>query len=221
MGSSQSTPKVTAHDRAILDLKLQRDKLKQYQKKIQVVLDREHEIAKVHLATGQKDRAVIALRRRKYQQSLLLKTDSQLENLEQLVSTIEFSLVELSVLHGLKQGNEVLQEIHREMSVESVEKLMDETQEAREYQREIGDLLANRLTHEEEDAVQAELLALQGETVSTSYRTLFCPFHMISSLDRQNLKCAWICHLRQGRCRLFQKVRVVHDCRTAFTLISI
>lgn len=49
------------------------------------MLDREHEIAKAHLATGQKDRAVIALRRRKYQQSLLLKTDSQLENLEQLV----------------------------------------------------------------------------------------------------------------------------------------
>ncbi|KAG2159738.1 Snf7 family [Suillus bovinus] len=165
MGSSQSTPKVTAHDRAILDLKLQRDKLKQYQKKIQVVLDREHEIAKAHLATGQKDRAVIALRRRKYQQSLLLKTDSQLENLEQLVSTIEFSLVEVSVLHGLKQGNEVLQEIHREMSIESVEKLMDETQEAREYQREIGDLLANRLTHDEEDAVQAELLALQGDAL--------------------------------------------------------
>ena len=49
------------------------------------MLDREHEIAKAHLATGQKDRAVIALRRRKYQQSLLLKTDSQLESLEQLV----------------------------------------------------------------------------------------------------------------------------------------
>jgi len=165
MGSGQSTPKVTAHDRAILDLKLQRDKLKQYQRKIQVVLDREHEIAKAHLATGQKDRAVIALRRRKYQQSLLLKTDSQLENLEQLVSTIEFSLVEVSVLHGLKQGNEVLQEIHREMSIESVEKLMDETQEAREYQREIGDLLANRLTNDEEDAVQEELRTLQIEAL--------------------------------------------------------
>jgi len=52
---------------------------------IQVVLDREQEIAKTHLATGQKDRALIALRQRKYQQSLLLKTDTQLENLEQLV----------------------------------------------------------------------------------------------------------------------------------------
>ena len=51
------------------------------------------------------------------------------------VSTIEFSLVEVSVLHGLKQGNEVLKEIHREMNVESVEKLLEETTEAREYQR--------------------------------------------------------------------------------------
>lgn len=100
---------------------------------------------------------------------------------------IEFSLVEVSVLHGLKQGNEVLKEIHREMSLESVERLMEETHEAREYQRvrlpdltdifhgltlylhfiqEISNLLANQLTLEEEDAVQAELLELQAASVS-------------------------------------------------------
>ncbi|KAF8078740.1 Snf7 family [Lyophyllum atratum] len=165
MGGNQSLPKVTAQDRAILDLKLQRDKLRQYQKKIQVILDREHAIARAHLATGQKDRAVVALRRRKYQQSLLLKTDGQLENLEQLVSTIEFSLVEVSVLHGLKQGNEVLREIHKEMNIESVEKLLEETSEAREYQREIGEMLSNNLSLDEEDAVQAELRELQAQHV--------------------------------------------------------
>lgn len=55
---------------------------------IQVILDREHEIAKTNLAAGHKDRALTALRRRKYQQGLLLKTDGQLENLEQLVSAM-------------------------------------------------------------------------------------------------------------------------------------
>jgi len=103
-----------------------------------------------------------ALRRRKYQQSLLLKTDSQLENLEQLVSTIEFSSIEVAVLHGLKQGNEVLKEIHKEINVESVEKLLEETQEAREYQREIDHMLSNNLTLDDEDAVQAELKELQA-----------------------------------------------------------
>ncbi|KAF7306817.1 hypothetical protein MIND_00473400 [Mycena indigotica] len=183
MGANQSTPKITAQDRAVLDLKLQRDKLRQYQKQIQFILQREHDIAKSHLAAGNKDRALIALRRRKFQQSLLLKTDGQLETLEELasdwptyhrnpthapqVSTIEFSLVEVSVLHGLQQGNDVLKQIHKEMSIEAVEKLMDETQEAREYQKEIGDLLANNLTADEEDAVQEELRQLAAEAEGT------------------------------------------------------
>ncbi|KAJ2921554.1 hypothetical protein H1R20_g15540, partial [Candolleomyces eurysporus] len=148
-------------------LKLQRDKVRQYQKKIQGVLDREEAIARAHLEAGRKDRALIALRQRKYQQSLLQKTDGQLENLEQLVSTIEFSLVEVSVLHGLKQGNEVLKDIHRELNIESVEKLLEETAEAREYQQEISEMLSNNLTMDEEEAVQEELRQLQAEVQET------------------------------------------------------
>ncbi|KAH8120457.1 Snf7 family [Phellopilus nigrolimitatus] len=162
MGSAQSAPKITEQDRAILDLKLQRDKLRQYQKKIQTVLDREQEIAKQHLRAGRKDRAVVALRQRKYQESLLVKTDVQLESLEQLVSTIEFSLVQVSVLHGLKQGNDVLKEIHKEMNPESVERLLEETSEAQAYQREIDEMLANTLSADDEEAVQAELRELQA-----------------------------------------------------------
>ena len=50
-------------------------------------------------------------------------------------SSIEFSLVEKDVLYGLRQGTAVLKELNREMSMESVEKLMDETAEAVAYQR--------------------------------------------------------------------------------------
>ncbi|TBU34613.1 Snf7 family [Dichomitus squalens] len=165
MGGNQSVPKITKQDRAILDLKLQRDEVRKYQKKIQVVLDREHEIAKQQLAAGNKDRALSALRRRKYQEGLLVKTDAQLENLEKLVSTIEFSLVEVSVLHGLQQGNVALKEIHKELNIENVERVLEETQEAREYQREIDEMLANSLSLEDEEAVQAELRELQLETL--------------------------------------------------------
>ena len=55
------------------------------ERQIQRVLNREHEIAKQHLANGHKDRALVALRQRKYQETLLAKTDAQLEQLEQLV----------------------------------------------------------------------------------------------------------------------------------------
>lgn len=91
MGQSQSqTVKISQQDRAILDLKLQRDKLKQYQKKTEHVLERERQAAKDALAAGRKDKALTALRRRKYQEQLLVKTDNQLETLQQLVRSCRF-----------------------------------------------------------------------------------------------------------------------------------
>lgn len=77
----------------------------------------------------------MALRRGKYQRSMLEKTDEQLSTLEGLVSSIEFSQIQASVYHGLAQGNEVLKEIHKELNPESVEKLMEQTAEAQAYQR--------------------------------------------------------------------------------------
>ena len=123
------------HIRAILDLKNQRDKLHQYQKRITGITDRETAIAKQYLARNDRKRALLALRRKKYQESLLAKTDTQLEQLEQLTSQVEFALVQKDVLFGLQQGTQVLQTIHKEIGgLEGVEKLMGETEEARTYQ---------------------------------------------------------------------------------------
>lgn len=116
-------------------MKNQRDKLRQYQKRITVLTDREKAIAKECLARGDTNRAKLALRRKKYQEGLIQKTDAQLAQLEQLTSDVEFALVQKDVLYGLQQGTAVLKEIHREMGgIENVEKLLGENAEARAYQ---------------------------------------------------------------------------------------
>lgn len=121
--------------RAILDLKTQRDKLHQYQRRITVLTDRETEIAKQMLAKGDKKRALLALRRKKYQESLLAQTDGQLEQLEKLTANVEFAQIQKDVVFGLQQGTKVLKEIHAEMGgIEHVEKLMGETADAIAYQ---------------------------------------------------------------------------------------
>ncbi|EXJ59160.1 hypothetical protein A1O7_06592 [Cladophialophora yegresii CBS 114405] len=166
MGNSQSSHKISAQDRAILDMKNQRDKLRQYQKRITVITNRETEIAKACLAKGDKQKALLALRRKKYQESLLSKTDGQLEQLEKLTSSVEFALVQKDVLFGLQQGTQVLNMIHKEMGgLEAVEKLMGETEDARRYQQEISDALAGQMSNEDEDEVEDELEAMEREVV--------------------------------------------------------
>lgn len=104
------------------------------------------------------------------------KTDQQLDNLQQMVDNIEFAQIEIKVFEGLKTGNKCLEEMHKIMSLEDVEQIMAETQDAIEYQRvrcpilnktsiikcycfpqEIDELLGQNLTDEDEDAVAAEL----------------------------------------------------------------
>ena len=52
-----------------------------------------------------------------------------------MVDNIEFAQVELKVVEGLKTGNSCLEEMHKIMSLEDVEQIMADTQEAIEYQR--------------------------------------------------------------------------------------
>lgn len=117
-------------------MKNQRDKLHQYQRRITVLTDREKKIAQEMLAKGNKQGALLALRRKKYQESLLSRTDNQLEQLEKLASSVEFALVQKDIVFGLQQGTKVLQEIHKEMGgLDHVEKLMGETADAVAYQK--------------------------------------------------------------------------------------
>ncbi|GAP89010.1 putative snf7 family protein [Rosellinia necatrix] len=162
MGNSNS--RVTAQDKAILDLKLQRDKLHQYQRRIVLLTDKETDVARRMLAVGDKGRALLALRRKKYQEQLLVKTDAQLAQLEQLTRGVEFARIQKDVVFGLQQGTSVLREIHAEMGgIEHVEKLMGESADAIAYQKEVSEMLGGRITNQEEDEVEDELAALERE----------------------------------------------------------
>ena len=123
-------------NRAILDMKNQRDKLHQYQKRIRILTDRETEIARECLRKSDVERAKLALRRKKYQETLLSNSDKSLAQLETLTHEIEFALVQKDVVFGLQQGTSVLKEIQREMGgIDKVEQLMGESEEARAYQQ--------------------------------------------------------------------------------------
>ncbi|KAM9843218.1 charged multivesicular body protein 6-A-like [Aulostomus maculatus] len=166
-GRKSRPSRVTEQDKAILQLKQQRDKLRQYQKRITLQLEKERLLAKQLLQNGRKEKALVLLKKKRYQDQLLNKTENQITNLECMVQDIEFMQIEMKVIEGLKVGNDCLKSMHEIMSVEDVERILDETQEAIEYQKQIDEMLSGALTQEDEDAVLAELDAItQGEDVA-------------------------------------------------------
>lgn len=162
--------RVTEHDKAVLQLKQTRDKIKQYQRRIEQGIEKERQIAKTLLEKGQRDRALLLLRKKKFQEQILSKTDGQLDNLERMVHDLEFAEVEIRVLDGLKLGNTALKKLNEVLSIEDIEKVMDETREGVEKQNEINDILVGTLTDEDEADAEAELDALLAldakETIS-------------------------------------------------------
>lgn len=102
------------------------------------------------------------LRKKKYQENLLSNTDKELEVLEKLTADLEFAQVQQKVIEGLKVGNEALKKVHEVLTIEEVERVMDETREGIEKQQEIDQIISGSLSTEDEDEVAAELEALIG-----------------------------------------------------------
>jgi charged multivesicular body protein 6 len=161
--SKKPVSKVTDQDKAVLQLKKQRDMLKQYQQKILLTLDKEKIMAKTLLQEGKKDRAKLLLKKKRFQETLLQKSEAQLDNVERLVHDLEFANIEMKVLEGLKLGNDALKQVHDIMSIEDVEKILEETREGVEKQKEIDDLLSTNLSPEDLEEVETELEQIMAE----------------------------------------------------------
>jgi len=120
-------------------------------------MEKDKELARKLLKEGKRDRAKLLLKKKRYQEQLVEKTDKQLDTVEQLVHDLEFAQVEMQVLDSLKAGNESLKEVHKLFSIEDIEMIMEETREGIEKQKEIDDILSGALTTEDEEAVDEEL----------------------------------------------------------------
>ena len=98
-------------------------------------------------------------------------------------------------MHGLSMGNEVLKQLHQEVSLEKVDKLMDETREGVAYQREIDEALMSKMSSEEEEAVQAELEALQREAMVSPPMELMAEYSHQYPKPRRAQRQGWNCQM--------------------------
>lgn len=157
---------ITDVDKAVLTLKTQRRKLVAERKRVENVITREIEIARQLIAQGNKSRALLALKKKKVQQGRIDQLDVWLLNVEEMLGNIENTKNNNQIYSALKQGNSALKELQKDVSVEDVEMLMEDSAEAKATQERMSEALSESLTPEEDEDVAAELKAMESSSTA-------------------------------------------------------
>ncbi|EGT46965.1 hypothetical protein CAEBREN_07437 [Caenorhabditis brenneri] len=182
--TQKSSAPVSDQDNAILALKTQRDKMKQMIKRKENCMEKERQLAKQLLKDGRKDRALLILKKKRYQENMIDQTLKHLSKIEQMVNDLEFAEVQQRVTEGLRQGNEALKKMNQLFDIDEIDRIMEETKEAAEYQEEISNMLAGQLSNTDVSDVEhelEELLAAQGQKVELPE----VPSHELPEAERE------------------------------------
>lgn len=150
-------------DQAILDLKVTRDKLKQYQKQQERCQEIELEKARELVKKGQKDRARIVLRQKKAREIYINNAEHMLEGIDSQINNIQTKQMEINMIENIKQTNSLLKKMNDLMPIEEVERIMDENQEQNDRLNEISSLLAQDMNPEINEAAEEDLDKLYEE----------------------------------------------------------
>lgn len=154
---------ISDEDRALLDIKAQRDQLLAQRRRLDTQVAKDGEAIKRLVAAGQKQRAVLALKLKKNREQLSLDTEGHLRRLEVLVESVEFARVQRDTVEALAAGVATLKQIQKQIGgVDQVERLLGEHEDALEAQREINALLAGTASVEDAEAL-AELARYEEE----------------------------------------------------------
>lgn len=129
-------------------------------KKLDVVQEREKAAASEMLKQGRKDKALYCLKRKKMHQVQVEKIAAMLDNVQQMLETLDFSAVEAQVMAALKDGTTALTAMNNAMKIEDVENLVDDAAEAVSISKEVGALLAENIGADDETEIEQELVEM-------------------------------------------------------------
>eukprot|EP00434_Breviolum_minutum_P008659 symbB.v1.2.007632.t1/scaffold472.1/size199090/2 len=156
-------PSVDQDDMALLDLKTHRDKLQQSQKKLDLRAQKSHEVAKTLVAKGQKQQAMLALRRWEQQKRLGEDCQNHIARLQEMIASIEMAQLTKGTVDALKTGVAMMKRIQKDIGgVDQVQRLLGDHEEVVEAQQEIAAMLAGEGSVEDAEML-SELSRLQEE----------------------------------------------------------
>ena len=151
------TAKINQEEKALLDCKICRDKIKKYIKSLEKNSSLKKQKAKEALQNKNKDRARLYMRQSKMYQEQIKTAEGQLEMIETQITQIETAQSHRDVFNVLKQGNDILKKLQDEVNVEKMQEISDDLNELKEQNDEITQFFKDRGIEENDEELDDEL----------------------------------------------------------------
>ena len=181
------TAEINQEERALIDCKICRDKIKKYIKNLEKNANLKRERAKEALKNKNKDRARLSLRQAKMYTEQIKTAEGQLEMIENQIMQIETAQSQRDALSVLKQGNEVLKKLQSEVNAEKFQEITDDMDELKEQQNELTEFFKNRGIEEDDEELDNEIDKLL-ESVQKEEGKVDLPSANKESLDEEKVE---------------------------------
>ncbi|KAF5830031.1 Snf7-domain-containing protein [Dunaliella salina] len=170
--SSKKQQSVSEADRSMLALKAQRKRLVDQQRLLEARVDRHAEVARALVRENKKDRALLVLKKKRLVEKQGETLAGMVMNVEALVSSVETQQQQNKVFHALKQGNEALKQLQQAVTVDDVQRMMEDAAQAKAQYEEMSEVLGQSLSDVDTEQVEAELQVLEDQSLQQEAESL-------------------------------------------------
>lgn len=152
-------PKLSPEEKAILDCKQSRDKIKAYIKRLEINEKNKKESAKDFLKKKDKDKAKILLSQSKMFKIQRESSENQLTAIEEQINRIDAAKTNKEVFSVLEKTNKVLKDLQQEVNIEKLEKISEDLNDIKQNNDEMTNFFKNHNVDvvENEDEINKEM----------------------------------------------------------------
>eukprot|EP00892_Ulva_mutabilis_P007138 jgi/Ulvmu1/4797/UM020_0082.1 len=161
---------VTDTDKAILDIRIARKQLVTYRSQQEQLAERSQNAVGDLLAASKRDRAKLALKKKKLHEAQAIQIDRYILKLDEQVVALETTAQQVDTVDALRTANRAIKSMQKQMPLEEIEQLMDETAEANTYMEQVNTMLA--VQHVDVTGLDEELDALEAEALHEDIATM-------------------------------------------------
>lgn len=156
---------LSQEDKAMIECKQCRDKIKSYIRSGEKMVQKKKEKAKELLRNKDKERARLYLKQSKFYADKIKVYDGQLDMIETQISNLQTTMQMAEYQKILIQGNEVLKELQKEVNVEKWQQIGDDLNELKEHDKELTDYFKQHNQNEDEfdNAVEDEIKKMEND----------------------------------------------------------